>query len=133
MTNIIRSKRTPYDPDADVVTARYVVVTDAGTFTVSKEFYAQGPSMFDWVIDGPDYYINNSVMMPELRFSTKKAAMRCIFLLPEPGHFDMHEDITGTWKHIADDHHITPCMPPSSFGEGAATELALQHEKLHRP
>jgi hypothetical protein len=42
------------DPDADMVTSIYTVSTKLGTFRVSRQFFAQGPSLFEWVVEGPN-------------------------------------------------------------------------------
>ena len=77
--DISRIKRTLSEPDADVITSTYEVHTAAGIFTITKQFYAQGPSLFEWIIDGPEHLIET---MPSTSFSTKKAAVKCIRSLP---------------------------------------------------
>lgn len=47
-------------------------------------------------------------------------------------HFDMHEDIAGTHRHLSQDHHVTPEAGIGALGHGAAEVLAYQHERLHR-
>lgn len=59
--------RTFSNPDGDVVTSVYEVTTDHGVFTVTRQFYAQGPSLFEWEIQGPGVLKS---------CSTKKAALR---------------------------------------------------------
>jgi hypothetical protein len=46
-------------------------------------------------------------------------------------HFDMHEDIQETYRHLAMSHHVRPAVESRSVGQGAALELAHQHEALH--
>jgi hypothetical protein len=46
-------------------------------------------------------------------------------------HFDMHEDIQGTYRHLVMGHHVKPAVESHAVGQGAASELAHQHEALH--
>ena len=47
-------------------------------------------------------------------------------------HFDMHEDITETRRHLVDGHHAVPKVNLGAVGQGAAEALAAQHERLHK-
>jgi hypothetical protein len=47
-------------------------------------------------------------------------------------HFDMHEDITETRCHLMTEHCVTPVIGQGAYGQGAAAELAHQHEALHQ-
>jgi hypothetical protein len=46
-------------------------------------------------------------------------------------HFNMHEDIQGTHEHLRFGHHVIPVVEGRAVGQGAASELAAQHEALH--
>lgn len=50
----------------------------------------------------------------------------------DDSHFDMHEDITETRRHLAEDHNVAPEVSARALGQGPAEVLASQHERLHR-
>ena len=65
------------DPNGWNPTVYTATTTDGRTFTVRKEFYADGPSLFTWTINSPlDGYIGEA--------NTKKAALTLITRLPAP-------------------------------------------------
>jgi hypothetical protein len=53
-----------------------VTTTDGRVYTLSKEYYGDGPTMFDWITSGPDAYYDEA--------PTKKAALTRITHLPSP-------------------------------------------------
>jgi len=63
----LRARRTFSDPDADTITSIYEAATPAGTFTITRQFYAQGASLFEWELAGPGTLRS---------FPTKRAALR---------------------------------------------------------
>lgn len=58
----------PGDPD-DITRRVYRSVDDGGRWTLAKEWYAHGPSLFSWMLYGPD---NERRFCKE--FWTKKSA-----------------------------------------------------------
>lgn len=63
----LKVKHVFSDPDADTVTSRYSISAANGEFTLTKQFYADGPAMFEWELAGP------GVLQA---FRTKKAALK---------------------------------------------------------
>lgn len=75
MTTIAQVTRTT-DPDYPEYSSYAVTTTDGRTYTVVKEFYADGPSTFTWVISGPDDFHDEA--------PTKRAALVRIARTPVP-------------------------------------------------
>lgn len=63
-------RRTFSDPDGFPVTSIYEITTAAGvTYTLTRQFYAHGPSMFEWELRGDGTLAT---------FASKKAALRSL-------------------------------------------------------